>query len=379
VKQQIPFFVPWITDEDEKAVVEALNSRWLTGGPKAVEFEKMFANYIGINNAISVNSCTSALHLAMRAIDIGPGDEVIVPVLTFAAVANAPIFCGAKPVLADVDEKTYNILPEDIMNKITDKTKAVIVVHHAGQPCDMKEIAEIAEDNRLHIIEDCAHSLGASYVGRKTGSIGTTGCFSFYPTKNITTLEGGMVTTNDSDIARKMILLREHAITKKAIEREKEMGWYYDVIDLGYNYRLNEIQAALGTSQLRRIKEINKKRIEAANRYTARLSKIEGIIPPYAAPNRVHVYHLYVIKVIEEEFGLSRDELFVKLSKQGIGLSVHYTPLHLLSFYKKTLGHNLGDFPNAERAYKQVLSLPLFPTMTQEQIDYVAERIMKGH
>lgn len=326
--------------------------------------------------AVAVSSCTSGLHLSMRALNIRPGDEVIVPVFTFAATANAPLFVGAKPVFADIDEKTFNISPTDIANKITNKTKAIIVVHYAGQPCDMKEIREIANDNKLRVVEDCAHSLGANYMKQKTGGLGDVGCFSFYPTKNITTLEGGMVTTNDEGLAGKIRLSRSHGMTKAAFEREKEATSYYDVVDLGYNYRLNEAQAALGISQLKRIRDITERRIRAAHYYTPRLKEIDGIIPLYEAANRSHVYHIYVIKVVEERFGMNRDKLFRKLSKKRIGLSVHYTPLHFLTFYKKNLHYKAGDFPVAERVYKEALSLPIFPTITKDQMDYVI-RAMK--
>jgi len=377
VKREIPFFIPWVTREDKKAVLEALSSRWLTGGPRAREFEKMFAHYIGTKHAIVVNSCTAALHLAMRALNIGPGDEVVVPVFTFAATANAPLFVGAKPVFADIDKKTFNISPKSIQNKITKKTKAIIVVHYGGQPCDMKEIMQIAKRHNLHVVEDCAHSLGAEYMGQKTGDIGTIGCFSFYPTKIITTLEGGMATTSDEEIAKQIQVLREHGMTRGAFDREKTATWYYDVVDLGYNYRLNEVQSALGISQLKRIDEINKKRIEAAHYYTKKLKEINGIIPPYEAKDRTHVYHLYAIRVVEQKSGINRDELYKKLSTKGIGLSVHYTPLHLLTFYKKTLRYKTGDFPNAEQVSKEILSLPLYPTIKKTQIDYVVKELSK--
>lgn len=375
--EKVPFFTPWITDEDKKAVLEALASRWLTGGPRAKKFEEVFANYMGVKHAVSNNSCTAALHLAMRALNIGPGDEVIVPVLTFAATANAPLFVGAKPVFADIDEKTFNISPKDIQNKITKKTKAIIVVHYGGQPCDMKEIMQIAKRHNLQVVEDCAHSLGAKYIGQKTGSIGAIGCFSFYPTKIITTLEGGMATTNNESIAKQIKLLREHGITRGALEREKTATWYYNIVDLGYNYRLNEVQAALGISQLKRVDEINRKRIEAAHYYTQKLKEIYGIIPPYKANDRTHVYHLYVIRVADKKHGINRDVLYKKLSKKGIGLSVHYTPLHLLTFYKRTLSYKMGDFPIAEQVSKEILSLPLFPTITKAQMDYVVKEISK--
>lgn len=373
----IPFYIPWITREDKKAVFEALESRWLTGGPRAIHFEKMLADYTGVKHAISVNSCTAALHLAMRVLNIKPGDEVIVPVFTFAATANAPVFCGAKPVFADIDEKTFNISPKDILNKVTRKTKAIILVHYGGQPCDMKEILEIAEDYKLYVVEDCAHSLGAEYKGKKTGNLGTIGCFSFYPTKIITTIEGGMITTNDEDLARKLRILKEHGVTKSASERESDATWYYDVVDLGYNYRLNEVQAALGISQLKRVEEGIERRIKAAHYYTRKLSScsLNGVTPPYEAPLRSHVFHLYVMKIRSDVAGITRDQLCRKLRDSGIGVSVHYTPLHLLSFYKRFLNRKSNAFSTAEQVYGQILSLPLFPTLTEKTIDFVTEKM----
>lgn len=374
-QEMVPFFIPDITQQDREAVLEAINSRWLTGGPRVTKFEEQFASYVGVKYAVAVNSCTAALHLTMRALDVGPDDEVIVPTLTFAATANASLFCGAKPVFADIDEKTFNISPQDVLRRITARTKAIIVVHYGGQPCDMNEIMQIAEEHKLAVIEDCAHSLGASYFSKQTGSIGTAGCFSFYPTKNITTLEGGMVTTNDKDLAHRISIMRSHAMTRGAWERSDSLTWYYDVVDLGYNYRLNEVQAALGMSQLSRVDEMNNQRIERAHYYTQRLKKVKGLILPFESENRTHVYHLYVVRVVKRKFGMSRDQLFRELSEKGIGLSVHYTPLHLLSYYKKKLNCKLGDYPIAEQISKEILSLPLFPGLIHEQIDFVVRQL----
>jgi dTDP-4-amino-4,6-dideoxygalactose transaminase len=378
-EEKVPFFVPNITKADKNKVKEALASRWLTGGPRVDEFANNFANYVGTKHAIAVNSCTAALHLTSLALGIGEGDEVIVPTLTFAATANAPLFCGATPVFADIDEETFNISPRDILKRITKNTKAIIVVHYAGQPCDMDKIIQIAKDHKLFVIEDCAHSLGASYLGKQTGSIGHAGCFSFYPTKNITTLEGGMVTTDDGDLAQRIRLLRCNGVTREARDRNKSAEWYYDVVELGYNYRLNEIQAALGISQLSRIDKINQQRIKRAHYYTKKLANLNGIILPFSANKRTHVYHLYAIRVVEKEFGLSRDQLYARLSTKGIGLAVHYTPLHLLSYYAKVLGSQKGDYPVAETIAKEVLSLPLFPTLKREQMDYVIHEVLRCH
>lgn len=374
---KVPFCEPWITEEDKNAVIGALDSRWLTGGPRSADFERLFAEFVGVKHAIACNSCTAALHVVMRALDIGPSDEVVLPVFTFAATANAPLFVGAKPVLADIDEHNLNLSAADLQKRITAHTKAIIPVHYAGQPCDMKEITEIAKDHNLYIVEDCAHSLGSSYMGRRTGGIGVAGCFSFYPTKGITTLEGGMITTNDDEIARKARLLTSHCMTNTASERETLGRWSYDVIDLGYNYRMTEPQAALGISQLRRVDEMNNKRVIAAHEYDRELEDIQGVHVNEIGKNRTHVYHLYVVRIVEQQYGMSRDDLFKRLCGRGIGLSVHYTPLHLLSYYRQKLGYSCGAFPVAERAYREVLSLPIFPKITKEQIHFVAES-MRG-
>jgi dTDP-4-amino-4,6-dideoxygalactose transaminase len=315
----------------------------------------------------------------MRALGLKEGNEVIVPDLTFAATANAPLFCGARPVFADIDERTFNISHEDILNKITSKTKAIIPVHYGGQSCDMKEILEIAEDHKLSVVEDCAHSLGSEYLGRKTGTFGIMGCFSFYPTKIITTIEGGMITTNDKMIARKLRMLREHCMSRTAIDRESRASWHYDVTDLGYNYRLGEIQAALGISQLKRVRQGILKRVRLAHHYKKKLAQygLQGIIPPYEAQNRSHIFHLFVVRVKKETAGITRDALFEKLSKSGIGLSVHYPPLHKMSFYKQFVNDKFR-FPVAEEICAEIMSLPLYPGMKDEDVDFVLTRIKKA-
>jgi len=374
--ENVSFYVPWVTEQDRKAVCDALKSPWLTGGPRVARFEAEFAEYVGVKHAVAVNCCTAALHLAMRALGIGPGDEVILPTFTFAATANAVLYCGAKPILADIDPSTLDISSTEITRRISNRTKGVIVVHYAGQPCDMRDILKIANDHGLFVVEDCAHSLGATYMGKRTGSIGLAGCFSFYPTKNITAIEGGMLTTNDDSVARKVRLLREHGMTKSAIERDRDAGWFYDVVELGYNYRMNDIQAALGLSQLRRVDRANARRVSVAQCYGRHLAGLPGVVTPSKRGD--HVFHLYVTRVVSSEYGLTRNELFQHLRTRGISTSVHYTPLHLLKYYRETLGYKLRDFPVAERAYEEVLSLPLFPTMTKSQIQYVCKEIRKA-
>ena len=370
---KVPYFEPWITDNDKKNIMKALNQRWLTNGPFLSKFENKFQNYINSKHALGVGSATHALHLSNRALGIGPGDEVIVPTFTFVATANSVLYCGATVVLADIDPSTFNISSKSIKNLITKKTKAIIPVHYGGQSCDMDEIMSIAKKNRLKVIEDCAHSLGSKFNNSFCGTMGDVGCFSFYPTKIITTGEGGMITTNKNNLLKIFKQLRSQGMNITPNQREKLIQWKYDVVDLGYNYRLDEIRSSLGLSQLNRINNINKLRIKIANKYNKLLKNIKGISLPVIKSNRNHIFHLYSIK-IEKEYNLTRDELFKKLYDKNIGTSVQYYPLHLMS-YNKNKYNNL-DFPVANKIKNQILCLPIFPTMTQKQIQYVASNLV---
>ena len=370
---KVPYFEPWITDNDKKNIMKALNQRWLTNGPFLSKFENKFQNYINSKHALGVGSATHALHLSNRALGIGPGDEVIVPTFTFVATANSVLYCGATVVLADIDPSTFNISLKSIKNLITKKTKAIIPVHYGGQSCDMDEIMSIAKKNRLKVIEDCAHSLGSKFNNSFCGTMGDVGCFSFYPTKIITTGEGGMITTNKNNLLKIFKQLRSQGMNITPNQREKLIQWKYDVVDLGYNYRLDEIRSSLGLSQLNRINNINKLRIKIANKYNKLLKNIKGISLPVIKSNRNHIFHLYSIK-IEKEYNLTRDELFKKLYDKNIGTSVQYYPLHLMS-YNKNKYNNL-DFPVANKIKNQILCLPIFPTMTQKQIQYVASNLV---
>lgn len=263
---KVSYFVPWITNNDKKEVMKSLNQRWLTNGPFLKKFENKTKQFIGSKHAIGVGSATHALHLSVKSLGIGPGDEVLVPTFTFAATANAVTYCGGKPILVDVTNNTFTIDPAKIRKKITKKTKGLIVVHYGGQSCDMDEIKQIARSAGIKLIEDCAHALGSTYQRKKCGSIGDVGCFSFYPTKVITTGEGGMVTTNKSKIYKKVRTLRSQGMDIFPEEREKKITWKYDVVDLGYNYRLDEIRSALGLSQLKRVNQINNLRIKIAKK-----------------------------------------------------------------------------------------------------------------
>ena len=370
---KVPFFVPWINNDDKKAVLKTLDQRWLTNGPNLKKFEENFHNFIGTKYSIGVGSATQALHLALRTINISKGDEVIVPTFTFAATANAVLYCGAKPVFCDVDLDSYNILADEIKKKISRKTKAVIVVHYGGQACDMEQIKKITKNNDLHLIEDCAHACGSTYKNKKCGNIGTMGCFSFYPTKVITTGEGGMISTNNKKFSEKLRMLRSQGLSIQSKDREKKGKWNYDVVDLGYNYRLDEIRSSLGISQLNRIKKINNLRKRIAEKYDKLLKEIEGISIPKRKSNRDHIFHLYTIK-IEPNYHETRNNLFKKLFDKGIGTAVQYVPLHLMSYYKNYLSKS-DLFPNADLLGKQVLSLPIFPTMTDKQIQYVVNQL----
>ena len=369
---KVPFFIPWITNKDKQNVLKSLNQRWLTNGSFLQKFELNFQKYISSTYSIGVGSGAQALHLAVRGLGIGPGDEVIVPSFTFVATANAVTSCGAKPIFADVDLDTFNISIDSIKKLITKKTKAIIPVHYAGQSCDMDKINSISKKKNLKIIEDCAHALGSTFKNNKCGNLGNVGCFSFYPTKIITTGEGGMVTCNNPKLFKKIKILKSQAMNISSNEREKLATWKYDVTDLGYNYRLDEIRSSLGFSQLFRVDQINKMRIKLASIYTNSLSKIKGIEIPMIKDNRNHIFHLYSIK-ITDEYPLTRDELYQKLTQKGIGTSVQYTPIHLMSYYKEK---NKNKFlKNSEKLMNQVLCLPIFPKMTLKEIQYVIKNI----
>jgi len=371
---KVPFHASWITNHDKKAVLKALNNRWLTNGPILESFENQFSRYIGTPYSIGVSSATHALHLSLHAIDIGPSDEVIVPTITFASTADVVMYRGAKPVICDVESDTFNITAESIKRKITKKTKAVIVVHYGGQSCDMDEIEKLCRDNQLYIIEDCAHSLGSQYKDRICGTMGITGCFSFYPTKIITTGEGGMIVTKNKKIATRVRSLRSHGMNIIPRKREEQRKWEYDIVEMGYNYRLDEIRASLGISQLKRVNQINDRRIKIAKKFSRELNKIKGITIPVQKKDRNHIFHLYTIKV-EKNYPLTRDELFLKLASKGIGASVQYMPLHLMTYIKNKFNFRKDDFPMANKVKNQILSLPIFPSMTSKQVDYVVNSI----
>jgi len=371
----VPLFVPWISNDDLKSVNTALQSSQLTDGPILRKFESQFSKLTKSKFAVGVSNGTEALHLSLIALGIGKGDEVIIPDMTFIATSNAVTFTGAKPVLADIDS-SLNISIDSIQKNITKKTKAIIPVHFAGFPCNMKKIKEIAKKNNLKIVEDCAHAIGTNYNKKHVGTFGDTGCFSFYPTKNITTIEGGIIITNSKIIAKKLQSLRNHGLSRTLLQRNKKsVPWEYDIQVPGYNFRLDEIRSTLGISQLKRLKLMNKKRKNAANYYSQKLKNIVGIEIPNLSESKNHVYHLYVIR-ITSEFGLSRNLVHEKLFKKRIHTTVHYKPLHTFSYFKNSLPKN-KKFPNSSKTFNECLSLPLYPNITRIQQDYVIDNLLK--
>ncbi len=374
---KVPFVLPEITNEDKRAILATLNQNLLTDGPKLKEFENKFAKFTGARYAIGVSNATAALQLSLKAIGIGKGDEVIVPDLTFVASINAILFTGATPVIVDVDKEDYNVSIDSIKKSLTKKTKAVMPVHFAGKSCKMREIQIIARKNKLKIIEDCAHAIGGKLNKKHVGTFGDAGCFSFYPTKNLTTFEGGMVITNSKKISETIKTLRNHGITKSYQDRfTKGKPWEYDISIPGYNYRLDEIRAALGISQLKRITQNNLKRKKAALYYNSRLKNTKSIITPKILKDEDHACHLYVLR-FKRQGKFSRDDLFTKLLKNGIRSSVHYKPLHTFTAYKKN-AKIFDDLINTKNIYKEIISLPLYPQITRKQQDLVLKHLVRN-
>lgn len=365
----IPYGKQTIDDDDINAVVEVLKSDFITTGPKIEEFERKVADYVGAKYAVAVANGTAALHAACFAAGVGKGDEVITTPITFAASANCALYCGAKPVFADIDKESYNISPADIRKKITDKTKAIVAVHFTGQPCEMDEIHQIAEENNLTVIEDAAHALGADYKGKKIGSISDMTTFSFHPVKHITTGEGGMIVTNNEKLYERLKLFRSHGITREERYLNKNDGpWYYEQIDLGYNYRITDIQCALGISQMNKLDDFVTKRRMLVERYNNAFENISGIVTPKQAEGCNNSYHLYVIQVD------NRLDVFNKLRADGIGVNVHYIPVYKHPYYQEN-GYSDVYCPNSEEYYKHCISLPLYPRLKIKEQDYIIQRV----
>lgn len=367
----IPYGKQTIDQDDIQAVVDVLQSDFLTTGPKIAEFEQTVADYVGAKYAVAISNGTSALHAACFAAGIGPGDEVITTPLTFAASANCVLYCGGTPVFADVDPKTYNIDPEDIQRKITDRTKAIIAVHLAGQPCDMDAIHSIAREHGLIVIEDGAHALGSVYKGKKVGSMSDMTTFSFHPVKPITTGEGGMIVTDNEDFYKKMILFRSHGITRDDSMMTRNDGpWFYQQFDLGYNYRITDIQCALGCSQMKKLDRFLARRKEIVARYNEAFADCDNIITPYQLSDTESGWHLYIVQVKN----CDRRQVFEAMREKGIGVNVHYIPVYMHPYYQEH-GYENVHCANAEEIYSHIISLPLYPGLTSEQQDYVIDTL----
>ena len=367
----IPYGKQTIDQDDIQAVVDVLQSDFLTTGPKIAEFEQTVADYVGAKYAVAISNGTSALHAACFAAGIGPGDEVITTPLTFAASANCVLYCGGTPVFADVDPKTYNIDPEDIRRKITDRTKAIIAVHLAGQPCDMDAIHSIAREHGLIVIEDGAHALGSVYKGKKVGSLSDMTTFSFHPVKPITTGEGGMIVTDNEEFYKKMVLFRSHGITRDASMMTRNDGpWFYQQFDLGYNYRITDIQCALGCSQMKKLDRFLARRKEIVARYNEAFADCDNIITPYQLSDTESGWHLYIVQVKN----CDRRQVFETMREKGIGVNVHYIPVYMHPYYQEH-GYENVHCANAEEIYSHIISLPLYPGLTSEQQDYVIDTL----
>jgi len=372
-KIKFPAYEPWISKEDEKIISKTLKQSMLTLGPQLEKFEADFCKYSKAKYAVAVSNCTAALHLSLMALGIKENDEVVIPDLTFVADANAVLACNAKPVVADINKENFFLSISNVKKNITKKTKAIIPVHIYGQVCNIDEILDLAKDNNLKVVEDCAHAVGTFHKSKHVGTMGNTGCFSFYPTKNITTAEGGMVTTNSKEVAEKVRQLRSHGMTKSLKSRySSEYPWVFDIIEPGYNYRLDEIRAALGVTQLKRIKKINELRKKASLYYHKNLKNIPGIILPDMVRDRSHSYHLYTIRVTKP-FKLSRNQLYKKLKNNGIRTTVYWMPIHEYAAYRKHT--KKSNVVNTAKIYDEILALPLFPNISKKHQDAVIKVI----
>jgi UDP-4-amino-4,6-dideoxy-N-acetyl-beta-L-altrosamine transaminase len=368
----LPYGHQWIDDEDIKAVVEVLRTDWITQGPKVDEFERRVAEYCGAKYAVAVSSGTAALHAACTVAGISEGDEAITTPITFAATANAIVYCGGKPVFADVREDTLNIDPVEIQRRLSPRTRAVLPVDFTGHPADLDKIKVIAQERGLVVIEDAAHALGAEYNGEKIGSISDLTILSFHPVKLITTGEGGMILTNNQEFYEKLKIFRHHGIVN--IDKG---SWYYEIHSSGYNFRITDIQCALGISQMSKLDRFVQRRREITARYNEAFSEIEAIITPVEKDNVKAVYHIYVIQLRTEMLKVGRKEIFEALRAENIGVNVHYMPLHLHPFYQREFGYKEGDYPKAERYYERAITLPIFPRMSDNDVEDVIEAVIK--
>ena len=369
---------PRIEQDEIDNVLDCFERNWLGTGPKVKEFEELFSEYVGAKYAMALNSCTAGLHLSMVVLGLQPGDEVITTPMTFCSFSNAIIHAGVRPVFVDIDKETLNIDPSKIEAAITPKTKAILPVHFAGRSCDMDPIMSIAQKHNLKVVEDCAHAIETKYKGKKAGTIGDMGCFSFYVTKNVVTGEGGMVTTDNEEYADKVKMYGLHGMSRDAWKRFSDEGFkHYQVIFPGFKYNMMDLQAALGVKQLEKVDKYHQRRENIWKRYNQELKDLPLILPADIEKDTVHAYHLYTVLLDIDNCSLTRDDLLNALIKENIGTGVHYTALHLHPYYQETFGYQRGDFPNAEFVSDRTLSLPLSAKLTDLDVTDVIEALKK--
>ena len=370
----VPFHRPYITYRELFAVGKVLLSGHLTMGPKTLEFESMFSAYIENKHAVAMNSCTAALHCALRVLGIKEGDEVIVPVNTFAATAAVVKYCGATPVFVDINRDTHCIDSGKILEKITDKTKAIIPVHFAGHPCDMKTIMDIARAKKLYVVEDAAHALPSWYGNKKIGTLGDITCFSFYATKTLTTGEGGMFVTANKEWAEKAKTLRLHGIIRDVWDCYSEkFRWQYDVVDLGYKYNTTDINSALGVEQLKKVEMLWRRRVSIATKYYVKFKDVDELILYKKRLGCTSSWHLFPLKLDIEKMSFGRDEFITRLREKGVCASVHFIPLYHMKYF----ADNYDKYPESEWVFNRTVSLPIYPSMSRREVNYVIKSVLE--
>jgi perosamine synthetase len=372
----VPFHRASLGEEEVQAVADVIRSGWLTMGTKTLEFEDQFARYVGARHAVAVCSGTAALHLALEAVGLQPEDEVLIPTTTFTATGEVVKYLGGRPVLVDIDPTTLNIDASRVKDKITPKTRALIPVHMAGQPCDLSELHSIASLHGLHVIEDAAHALPSEYQGRRVGSLSELTAFSFYATKTLTTGEGGMITTDNAEHAFRMRTMRLHGISGDAWKRYGKNGsWFYEVVEAGFKYNPTDLQAALGLVQLAKCDALNDTRRRIAERYTSAFKEVSVLEPPTMKCNRTTSWHLYILRLHLDKLQIDRNAFIQQLKERGIGTSVHFIPLHLHPYYQRAFGYEKGDFPVAEAEFQRCISLPIYPGMSDRDVEQVIDNV----
>ena len=374
---KLPLSRPTVDEEEIREVLDVIRSGWITSGPRVKRFEEEFARYVGARHAVAVNSCTAALHLALLAHGIGQGDEVVTSSMTWSATVNMIEVVGAKPVFADIGRDTLQITPETVAAAVTERTRAILPVHFAGQACDLDGLAAIATHRGLTIIQDAAHAVGTEFRGRRIGGDGVTACFSFHPIKNITTGEGGMITTDSDELAEKFRLLRFHGVNRDAWSRYGKVDSpRYETVTPGWKYGLTDLQAALGIHQLAKLDGFIERRTRLAELYNAQLAGIDGVKPlGRATGTSRHAWHLFVVTIEPDRFGCDRDRFMQLMAQQGVGTGLHFTAVHLHAYYRSRYGYASGDLPNTEWASDRVVSLPLFPGMSDSDVERACDAI----